>query len=45
MPIPTAVLPVRFGHCTPWESGGRAVELEGPRHYLMRFELQTPKKP
>lgn len=39
VPVPTAVLPVRFGHCMPWESGRGAAELEGPRHYLMCFEL------
>lgn len=44
MPIPTAMPLVRFGHRTPWESGRGASELEGPRHYLTCFELQTPKK-
>lgn len=44
VPIPTVVPPVRFGHHTPWESGSEAAKLEGPRHYLTHFELQTPKK-
>lgn len=44
MPVPMAVLLVRFGHCTHWKLGGGAAKLEGLCHYLTCFELQTPKK-
>lgn len=44
MPVPMAVLLVRFGHRTHWKLGGGAAKLEGPRHYFTCFELQTPKK-
>lgn len=44
LPVPMAVLLVWFGHRTHWKLGGGAAKLEGPRHYLTCFELQTPKK-
>lgn len=44
MPVPMAVLLVRFGHHIHWKLGGGAAKLVGPCHYLTCFELQTPKK-